>query len=246
MGNRKEKKQKNHMGAWIGIALVLLGVLILLSVNITEIKVTGNRKYTPEQIEDLLFEGRWGRNSLYCYFREHFKPHKQIPFVEEYEIVFRDARRVEVIVYEKRVVGYVSYMSSNMYFDKDGIIVESSSSRLDGIPEVTGLDFGSIRLNQPLPVGNQEIFEQIMNLTQALSVNEIRADQLRYDDHGDAVLIIGDIVVVLGNNKDMIGKVTELHDILPKLEGMAGTLYLDRYDETKGNVWYSFIQESGG
>ena len=85
-----------------------------------------------------------------------------------------------------------------------------------------------------------------MNLTQALSVNEIRADQLRYDDHGDAVLIIGDIVVVLGNNKDMIGKVTELHDILPKLEGMAGTLYLDRYDETKGNVWYSFIQESGG
>ncbi len=44
----------------------------------------------------------------------------------------------------------------------------------------------------------------------------------------------------------MIGKVTELHDILPKLEGMAGTLYLDRYDETKGNVWYSFIQESGG
>ena len=149
-------------------------------------------------------------------------------------------------MYEKRVVGYVSYMSSNMYFDKDGIIVESSSSRLDGIPEVTGLDFGSIRLNQPLPVGNQEIFEQIMNLTQALSVNEIRADQLRYDDHGDAVLIIGDIVVVLGNNKDMIGKVTELHDILPKLEGMAGTLYLDRYDETKGNVWYSFIQESGG
>ena len=96
MGNRKEKKQKNRMGAWIGTALVLLGVLILLSVNITEIKVTGNRKYTPEQIEDLLFEGRWGRNSLYCYFREHFKPHKQIPFVEEYEIVFRDARRVEV------------------------------------------------------------------------------------------------------------------------------------------------------
>ena len=58
MGNRKEKKQKNRMGAWIGTALVLLGVLILLSVNITEIKVTGNRKYTPEQIEDLLFEGR--------------------------------------------------------------------------------------------------------------------------------------------------------------------------------------------
>ena len=34
MGNRKEKKQKNRMGAWIGTALVLLGVLILLSVTL--------------------------------------------------------------------------------------------------------------------------------------------------------------------------------------------------------------------
>ena len=41
-------------------------------------------------------------------------------------------------------MGYVADMSSYMYFDKDGIVVESSSSQLDGVPWVTGLDFGQI------------------------------------------------------------------------------------------------------
>ena len=50
---------------------------------------------------------------------------------------------MEIIIYEKSIVGYVSYMSSYMYFDKDGIVVESSSSQLDGVPWVTGLDFGT-------------------------------------------------------------------------------------------------------
>ena len=56
------------------------------------------------------------------------------------------------MVFEKSVVGYVSYMSSYMYFDKDGIIVESSVEQLPGVPWITGLDFGHIILHQPLPV----------------------------------------------------------------------------------------------
>ena len=39
---------------------------------------------------------------------------------------------MEVIIYEKSVVGYVSYMSSYMYFDKDGIIVELSLIHIYG------------------------------------------------------------------------------------------------------------------
>ena len=141
------------------------------------------------------------------------------------------------------MVGYVSYMSSYMYFDKDGIIVESSSSRLEGVPWITGLNFGQIVLNKPLPVENQQIFEQIMNLTQILSIYEIKADQIKYDSSGKATLIMGDIDVYLGDNKDMNGKISELHDMLPELAGLSGTLYLDTYDENNSGLWYSFIKK---
>ena len=243
MFNRSEEKEKkSHVGLWIGLALFLLLVLGLVSLRVTSVTVTGNHQYSAEQIENLLFDDEWDRNSLILFLQDRFRPHKEIPFVEDYNIVFRSPFSVEVIVYEKSVVGYVSYMSSYMYFDKDGIIVESSSSRLEGVPWITGLSFGQIVLNEPLPVENQRIFEQIMNLTQVLSVYEIQVDQIKYDSSGNATLVMGDIDVYLGDNKDMNGKISELHDMLPKLNGLSGTLYLDTYDENNSDMWYSFIK----
>ena len=138
---------------------------------------------------------------------------------------------MEIIVYEKSVVGYVSYMGSYMYFDKDGIIVESSSNKLEGIPWVTGLKFGHIALHQPLPVENTRIFDEILNLTQLLSTHEITAS-----------LILGDITVYLGSNDQMSGKISELKDQLPVLTGLSGTLYLDTYDEAETATSYRFVK----
>ena len=179
-------------------------------------------------------------NSTYCYLQDHVKDHQQIPFVEDYKLVFKGPSRAEIIVYEKSVVGYVSYMSSYMYFDKDGIIVESASKKLPGIPWITGLKFGHIVLYQKLPVESDRIFEEILNLTQILSIYGLSVDKIQYNSIGDATLYMGDIEVILGNSAGLNGKIAELGDMLPQLEGKSGTLYLDTYDETKTNPMYTF------
>ena len=94
-----------------------------------------------------------------------------------------------------------------------------------------------------VPVDNQKIFEEILNLTQILSVYEIAVDRIQYDAHGQATLHIGDIEVILGDNTSMSGKISELNDQLPVLNGKSGTLYLNNYDETSGRTWFSFIPE---
>lgn len=241
MEERMRRKKKKRRGLWIVLSLAAVLAAVVFFANITSVTVTGNKKYSAEQIERLLFDSRWGKNSLYCYYQSQFQPHKQIPFIEDYDIVFQGPFSVEIIVYEKSVVGYVSYMSSYMYFDKDGIIVESSSSKLEGIPLVTGLSFGQIVLNRPLPIENQQIFERVMNLTQILTVFSIQTDQIHYDAHGQATLSIGGIEVYLGDNQEMNGKIARLADILPELSGLTGTLYLDTYDENNEDKWYSFI-----
>lgn len=236
----------------VTILAVILGVLILLAsvviaVHISDIEVTGNKHYTNEQIIDLIFEGKWSRNSAYCYYENRFREHKSIPFIEEYKIEFKSPTKVEVVVFEKSVVGYVSYMSSYMYFDKDGIIVESSGEQLPGVPWITGLEFGHIVLHQPLPVANPDTFEEILNLTQVLSVNEVEVDKVNYQSYaagGDVELYIGDVVVELGNSENLNGKVSELADILPELSGLSGTLYLDTYDETNSTPTYTFKKKS--
>lgn len=231
------------LGVFLGIVL-LIGILFF-AVRIKEIDVTGNRQYTEDEIIELLFDEKWSMNSAYCYYENQFREKKTIPFIEDYKIEFQSPTKVRVVVYEKSVVGYVSYMSSYMYFDKDGIIVESSSEQLDGIPWVTGMEFGHIVLHQPLPVEKHAIFEQILNLTQILSINEIRVDKINYNNFMEAELYIDQIVVELGNDDSLNGKITELKDILDsgEIDGLAGTLYLDSFDENNSNPMYSFIME---
>lgn len=238
MGKPLEKKKKT--GPIAAAAVILLAMILLIFISIKEITVTGNERYTDEQMIDILFPDKASRSTVICYLRDHLKAHEQIPFVEDYELVFTGLGSVEIIVYEKSVVGYVSYMSSHMYFDKDGIIVESANSRLEGIPLITGLKFGHIVLYQKLPVESETIFQEILNLTQILSVYDMDVDKIQYNSFGEATLYMGEIEVILGGNQDLNGKVAELNDMLPQLEGRSGTLYLDTYSEANTNAMYAF------
>lgn len=241
-GYRRRRGRGKTVAIVLGVifAIVLLIGILLFAIQIKEIEVTGNKHYTEEQIVDLIFDETWSKNSAYCYYENNFQEPKSIPFIEEYKVEFQSPTKVRVVVYEKSVVGYVSYMSSYMYFDKDGIIVESSGEQLPGIPWITGMEFGHIVLHQPLPVANQSIFDQILNLTQVLSVNGVKVDKINYNSFLEAELTIGDIVVELGNDENLNGKVSELSDILPEIEGLSGTLYLDSYDENNSNPMYTF------
>ena len=70
-------------------ALFLLLVIIagVCSIRIREITVTGNEKYTDEQVVDLVFPDNTSRSTVLCYLREHFGKHEEIPFVEDYKLV---------------------------------------------------------------------------------------------------------------------------------------------------------------
>lgn len=238
MGEPLEKKKRT--GLIVTVIVILLAAILLLSVNITEITVTGNERYSDEQMIDILFPDKASRNTALCYLRDRLRGHEQIPFVEDYKLVFTGPGKVEVIVYEKSVVGYVSYMSSYMYFDKDGIIVESANAKLAGIPWITGLKFGHIVLYQKLPVESEAIFQEILNLTQILSIYDMKVDKIQYNSLGEATLYMDEIEVILGSNESLNGKVAELNDMLPQLEGLSGTLYLDTYSEANTTAMYAF------
>lgn len=235
-----QETPRKRVGLMVGVILLLIGVIFAMTITIEDITITGNEKYTDEQMMEFIFPKTMNRNAIYCYVMNQFVEQEEIPFVERYDLIFHTPTQVEIIVYEKSLVGYVSYMSSYMYFDKDGIIVESANSKLEGIPWITGLDFGHIALYQKLPVQTPKVFDDILNLTQILSIFELGVDEVRYDSSLEATLYLGDIEVILGNNEDLNGKISELNDMLPQLVGLKGTLYLDNYNQMGAYEMYTF------
>lgn len=235
--NRRELKQLLLLGLVLSLLLICL---ILALGRFKSIQVIGNEHYSDSEIIELVFPDYWDGNSFYQFVKEHTGEHIALPFVEKYELNWNGPLDMELIVYEKDVIGYVSFMSSYMYFDKDGIVVESTGIKLKGIPEIKGLGFGSIVLYKPLPVENTVVFNDILNLTGSLSLHGIECESISYDKLLNAELKLGELTVKLGQNKSMEMKLSTLSDILPNIEGRRGVLDLSVYIEDREREAYVF------
>lgn len=227
----------------IGVLILMLGIVVLAAQRIDEkdIVIEGNVKYTKEEMIDYIFSEKWDRNPYVLYYNTKSGKTKEIPFIDTYEVELTSFNSVKITVYEKKIIGYVSYMGTNMYFDKDGVVVESSIEFIEGIPLVTGLEFENIILNEKLPVEEADVFALILDTTQGLHKYEIKVDKIYISDNAEVILHIGDIEVLLGKNIDMNDKIRSLNDMLPNLQGMKGTLDIREYNEN--DTGYTFKKE---
>lgn len=215
------------------------------NIKIRNFEIVNNERYTSEQIVDMLFSTENEKRSLVTFFKELcHSPHKELPMIQSYSIEFTGIDSVSVIVYENKLVGCICYMGSYMYFDKDGLIVESRTEPYEGIPVIDGIQFDQIVLYQKLSVKKEGIFDAVMNLTQLLSIHEIKADKIIYDDNDWVTVVMGNVKVSLGYRNDMEGKIAELAAMQSKFGDLKGTLHLETYDASRRDAEYYFDVET--
>ena len=224
--------------------IVLFSFAIILasiySMRLTNLNFGGNTRYSDEEMEKMLFPNELSKITVYNLIRSKVKKNYNIPFIQDVDIYITGINSADIIVYEKSVVGCVKYMSSYMYFDKDGIVVESSNNFLEGIPLIYGLDFGRVVLYEKLPISNENVFDQMLDITQVLVGNDITVDKITISSDNNITLYIGDIEVYLGDSKELNGKIGELRDMWEKIKGLSGILYLDNYNPLNENTTYTF------
>ncbi|MGN0383886.1 MAG: cell division protein FtsQ/DivIB [Eubacterium sp.] len=225
--NKSEYSEKNVSKKVIVLIVILLITVFMLAFfmifKIENIDVTGNEKYTDEEIKDYIFENNYERNTVLFFFENTFGKKKEIAFVEDYDIEIESYNSVKITVYEKSIVGYIEYMGNNMYFDKDGMVVESSTEILDNIPKVTGMTFDYIVLYEKLPVENEKVFSLLLDVTQTLEKYALKVDKIYISDKLETTLYIDNVKVELGNS-DINEKMVTLNDLYTNLEGYSGTL----------------------
>ena len=237
-----ETLKRRKLKKWTILAIVLLIAATLAGVRLTDITVKGNTRYSKEELEEMIFPTYPDKNTLYCFLKDKLRPHKELPFIEDYDIQLTGPFSADLIIYEKSIIGYVRYMSSNMYFDREGIVVESSSQMIEDVPEITGLSFGHIVLNRELPIADNALFNEIMNITQQLNYYGIGASRIDFDSLGNVTVSVkgGDIEVKMGSTADIDSKISVLNDMLPKLEGLKGTLHIENYSDADEGGIYTF------
>ena len=222
----------------LAIAAVLAAVFlfILQYFHVENIYVEGNLHYTSDEIIQMVTGQRFGDNSLYLALKYRDRGIQDIPFIQTMDVDVLSPDTIKITVYEKSVAGYVKYLDRYMYFDRDGIVVEASVTKTEGIPEITGIDFSQVVLYEALPVENQDIFREILSITQILSKYGLSADKIYFDDTGEMTLYFGDVRARLGSEDNMEEKVARLQQLLPSAEGKKGVFRLENYSGSGENV----------
>ncbi len=216
-------------------------VYIVRNYTVTTVYVEGNVHYTNEEIMEMVMGGRYGNNSLLLSLKYQDKGITDIPFIQTMDVAIEAKDTIRITVYEKALAGYVSYLGRYVYFDKDGIVVETSTEKTAGIPQVTGLKFDHVILHEPLPVEKPEIFDEVLNITQQLSKYSMSADRIYFDSGYQVTLMFGEVRVAMGDSRYIDEKIMKLQYILPDLAGKKGTLDMREYSEDTKT--YSFEQE---
>lgn len=245
MKERKKRKRKIRYIVLIAILILLIaaagiGAYVLSRYTVKTIYVEGNTHYTDAQIIGFVMENRLDYNSVYLSLKYKNKEITGIPFVQAMDIKILSRDTIKILVYEKSLAGYVEYLGRFMYFDKDGVVVESSAERIGGIPQVSGLSFDSVELYEKLPIEDDSVFGSVLSITKLLSKYDMTADRIFFSGK-EITLYFGDVRVALGTSEHIDEKVSRLYYILPELTGRSGVLNMKDYENADDNV--TFVQD---
>ncbi|ABX42833.1 cell division protein FtsQ/DivIB [Lachnoclostridium phytofermentans] len=200
----------------LAILLIILIAVIVLFMNfrLENVIVEGSTRYTEEEIKNRLITKKTDQITLFYYLRQRFSEPVSIPFVQKVVVSMENRNTIHVTVYEKMVVGCVEMMGSYLYFDMDGIVVESTKDKLEDIPQVTGLKFNKLVLHEKLEVQKEGLFETILNVTKLIKKNELPIDAMRFNSEYELTLTSDGIEVSLGRKEFYDEQLAALKNIL--------------------------------
>jgi len=222
------------------ILLIVLAVLAVLVwgynlFRLKNISYEGLERYHETEMTALLQDSFFMTcTPVFCLADTFWE--KDIPFVETYEISYEDRNSVRVIVYEKRVVGCVELMGRYMYFDKDGIVVESTAKLLKNIPVIEGLEFKEIVLHKELEIQKQSLFNTILELTRLIDENGITVQKIMFSSDYQVTLYSDEMKIQLGKRTSYDEPLNALKGILKAAGERYGTLDMRNYSKENPDV----------
>lgn len=221
------------------LLLIISGLIYISTFKIKEIKVSGCSKVDEQMIVEAVREKSFVNNTIVLYVQNKIKPIGDIPFVAKIDIDYVSKNEISVTVYEKSVAGCVEYMDGYVYFDKDGIVLESSQEIIEGVPCIRGLNFTEWEMGKKLPIDNESKFKSILTITQLIDKYELDIDGIKFTAENEIILIHDGITIELGKGDYLAIQMMNLGSILENLEGMEGTLYMKDFDSNESTASFS-------
>lgn len=219
------------------ILVVMCGAVFLLF-PLKEVKVTGCDMSSEEAVVETVKNMAPMNNTLLLYLKIKFKGIDDIPFVSKVNISFDGRNKVVVDVYEKSTAGCFEYMEHYIYFDKNGIVLDTSDKKKDTVPCIRGLEFENWERGEKLPLEDKKKFDIILKITQLIEKYELGIDEILFTKDSEIVVMCNGIEVQLGDGSNISVQLMNLKSILESLGNKKGVLYMKDFNSSESTATF--------
>ncbi|HHW67334.1 MAG: cell division protein FtsQ [Epulopiscium sp.] len=204
----------------IVLIMVLVVVFFLLFFtsplfSVQKIEIRGNEHYSEEQILEKI---NFHLNQNIFLFQQK-KAEKLLckdPYIESASIEVKWPNHVRIQIDERKVVGYVPYVGTYLYIDKDGRVLETSPTYKDHLPIVQGLEFDHFEIGEIIPVKNKSSLNIVAVMAQMMLKYDLLEDIIKIDvsDPTDTHVYVKKLDVSMGNIEEFDKKIQWMIQIM--------------------------------
>lgn len=219
------------------ILAVILGVIIAVFLcyfifHLDTVKVDGTEYYTDEEIKQSVFTRDFSDNEIVFFLYSKIFGINTLPFVEEIEAEYHNPRSITLHVYDKTISGCIQYMGQYVYFDKNGIVLQTLPEQIEGVPVVVGINFGNFTVGKPFDVADSSVFDSIMNVSQQIGHYGMHVDKIKLSD-GSVQLVSASLKIELGKKERYDDEMAELAGVMEEAAKqkltLSGTIHMEDY-----------------
>ena len=249
-------KKRIRLIVTVGILAAVLIFLMMFKVN--KIIVTGNTRYTDDEIKSLVIDEKSFNNSLlFCLVNRNIKI-DNVPLLESIDVSYVDRNTIRLKANEKLTIGMFQAGDKVCCIDQDGIVVEvldyegSASLNLPLIHNLcdSGEEGKKIELEDYTPLNTLHAFMSAFEKYGIMPNNIYIEDQALKSNSEETVktytLTFGNIKVLIGQDEYLEEKVKRTAAILSQLSNRGittGTLHLENYDDNTENIIFDTAAE---
>lgn len=218
---KNTKKIQNQLKLTRVFIFIILLVIFFLVVftspvfSVRTIQIRGNTYYTDEQIIEKM--GFHPNKNIFSFQKQKIqKLLYQDPYIESVHIEIDWPNQIRIQVNERKVVGYVPYVGTYLYIDKDGRVLETSASYTENPPIVQGLEFDHFQIGQVIPVKNQISLNVVAVMAQMMLKYDLFHEIIKIDisDPTDIHLYVKKLDVSMGDIEEFDKKIQWLIQIM--------------------------------
>lgn len=212
-----EERRIKHKGLWITGVVVLLILFAAFFFRVKKVSIEGNTYYSENEMVKMFQKNVLQKNILTFWLLDKCSLTPKLAFVREYEVTYPSVNEIHIKLYEKSIVAGIAYSNQYIYFDKDGMVLQSSDQPLEDIPLFETKNLTTFSLYKKVKMEDEELLTQILNLANLFKHYHVNWDKVLFDANNEAYLYIGKIKVSLGKRTNYDEEISALSSVLEKM-----------------------------